>query len=140
MILTYLAKNQAPAMSLVNSVKKRPHSETCGLLASGLLALLFLSRTCGDAQAQATAFTYQGRLNDGGSPANGAYDLRFTLFDSITGGSQQRGALTYNAVAVSNGLFTLALDFGSQFPGADRFLEIGARTNGGASFTTLTPR
>jgi len=33
------------------------------------------------------------------------------------------------------------LDFGNQLPGADRWLEIGARTNGAAvAFTTLSPR
>jgi hypothetical protein len=32
--------------------------------------------------AQGTAFTYQGRLNNGGSPASGLYDLRFTIYDS----------------------------------------------------------
>jgi hypothetical protein len=30
--------------------------------------------------AQGTAFTYQGRLNDGASPANGSYDLRSIQF------------------------------------------------------------
>ena len=29
--------------------------------------------------APSTAFTYQGRLLDGGQPANGAYDLQFAL-------------------------------------------------------------
>ncbi len=27
-----------------------------------------------------TAFTYQGRLVDGGNPANGLYDFEFTLY------------------------------------------------------------
>src|SRR5262249_10603181 len=31
--------------------------------------------------SQTTAFTYQGRLNDGGNPANGSYDLQFSLYD-----------------------------------------------------------
>ena len=30
---------------------------------------------------QGTAFSYQGRLNDGGAPAAGNYDLRFTIYD-----------------------------------------------------------
>ena len=34
----------------------------------------------------------------------------------------------------------MALDFGSQFPGANRWLEIGVRTNGGGAFGLLTPR
>jgi len=31
-----------------------------------------------------TAFTYQGYLTDGDSPANGMYDLRFILYDSAS--------------------------------------------------------
>src|SRR3989449_3473815 len=89
---------------------------------------------------QGTAFTYQGRLNDGASLATGSYDLTFTLFDSPSGGTQQGSILTNTAAAVSNGLFTLTLDFGNQFPGANRWLEIGVRTNGGSGFATLSPR
>src|SRR3954464_10561283 len=37
--------------------------------------------------AVGSGFAYQGRLLDGGSPATGTYDLRFTLFDAATGGN-----------------------------------------------------
>lgn len=91
--------------------------------------------------AQGTAFTYQGRLNNNSAPANGAYDMQFALFDAVTAGNPIGSALTTNAVAVSNGLFTVTLDFGAGvFPGADRWLEIGLRTNGGGAFATLNPR
>ena len=51
------------------------------------------------------------------------------------------GTFTNAAVPLTNGLFTVSLDFGNQFPGADRWLEIGVRTNGGGgAFTTLSPR
>ena len=33
-----------------------------------------------------TAFIYQGNLTDNGTPASGAYDLRFSLFDAASGG------------------------------------------------------
>jgi hypothetical protein len=102
------------------------------------LALLCLLPAGGFAQG--TAFTYQGRLNSGGTPANGSYDLTFALFDAASGGTQQGTALTNAATAVSNGLFTVTLDFGNQFPGANRWLEIGVTTNGGGSVATLTPR
>ena len=86
-------------------------------------------------------FTYQGRLNDRGAPANGSYDLRFALFDASTSGSQIGVMLTNPAVVVSNGLFSAALDFGgSVFTGDARWLEIAVRTNSGSVFTTLTPR
>src|SRR5215471_8118917 len=92
------------------------------------------------ASAQGTAFTYQGRLNDGASPANGSYDLTFTLFDTNSGGSAIAGPVTNSAVGVSNGLFTTTLDLGTNFTGADRWLEIGARSNGVGTFTALSPR
>lgn len=90
--------------------------------------------------AQGTSFTYQGRLNDGANPANGSYDLRFALFDASSFGVQQGSSLSNFATGVSNGLFTVSIDFGNQFPGANRWLEIAVRTNGGGAFTTLTPR
>lgn len=55
-------------------------------------------------------------------------------------GTQQGNLLTNSATAVSNGLFTVTLDFGNQFPGANRWLEIAVRTNGTANFFTLSPR
>lgn len=47
-------------------------------LLPGLGLLSTLNLQLSTAQAQGTAFTYQGRLDDAGSPANGVYDLRFT--------------------------------------------------------------
>lgn len=88
--------------------------------------------------AQGTAFTYQGRFTDNGNPATGIYDFQFTLYDDI--GTAQGQALTNSATTVTNGLFTVMLDFGNQFPGAGRWLEIGARTNGTSTFTILSPR
>src|SRR4051794_31524075 len=82
-------------------------------------------------QAQTTAFTYQGRLNDSGAPAQGNFDLAFSLYDSATNGTQQGNAVTNMTTAVNNGFFSVRLDFGNQFPGADRWLEIAVRTNGG---------
>src|SRR5689334_4519562 len=95
--------------------------------------------------AQTTTFTYQGRLNSGGSPANGSYDFRFTLWDALSGGTQQPAipvTVTRSGVTVSNGSFSVLLDFGGDaaFPGADRFLEIEVRAAGGGTFTTLSPR
>src|SRR5947199_2083411 len=87
-----------------------------------------------------SSIIYQGRLTAGGTAANGNYDLQFALFDSLSGGTQVGSTQTINTVAVSNGVFTVSLDFGANsFPGASRFLEISARPTGG-SFTLLTPR
>jgi len=91
--------------------------------------------------AQGTAFTYQGRLDAAGAPANGSFDLRFAIYDAASGGSLLAGPQTNAAVAVSNGLFTVTLDFGAGvFTGPARWLDIGVRTNGGGAFTALSPR
>jgi FG-GAP-like repeat len=107
-----------------------------------LLAALLSVAFTAEIHAQPSAFTYQGQLTDNGSPANGIYDLRFTIYDLDTGGSVIAGPITNSPSAVSNGLFTVTLDFGAGvFDGSDRWLEIGVATNGGGgSFSTLTPR
>jgi len=91
--------------------------------------------------AQGTAFTYQGRLNSGGAPANGSFDLAFTLFSTKIAGTAIAGPLTNTATAVSNGLFTTAIDFGAGvFTGGSNWLEIAVSTNGANRFVTLAPR
>ncbi|MGH7993500.1 MAG: hypothetical protein ACREDQ_08285, partial [Limisphaerales bacterium] len=102
--------------------------------------MLLLFSPVGLAFAQGTAFTYQGRLNDGGAPANGSYDLTFALFNTNITGTALGGTLTNSATAVSNGLFTVTLDFSNQFDGTPRWLQIGVRTNSTSSFTPLSPR
>jgi|GEM_PF-2024468 len=87
-----------------------------------------------------TAFTYEGRLNQAGAPAGGLYDFRFSLWDAVTGGTPVGVPLTNTATGVTNGLFTVVLDFGAVFDGNARWLELGVRTNGSGSFASLTPR
>jgi hypothetical protein len=90
------------------------------------------------------SITYQGRLlTAAGAPANGSYDITFTLFNTVSNGSPVAGPFTNTAVSVSsNGLFTTLMDFGpSPFNGSTtNWVEIGVQTNGGSGFTTLTPR
>ncbi len=89
-----------------------------------------------------TAFTYQGRLMDGGNAANGVYELRLGLFNDFAVGDQMGNLVTNRNIAVSNGLFTTAVDFGAGiFDGTASWLEMGVRTNGSlADFGTLSPR
>jgi len=63
-----------------------------------LLATVGLS-----AFAQGTVFTYQGRLNNGTNAVTGTYDLKFQLYDSVTGGTLLGGPTTNTAVGVTNG-------------------------------------
>ncbi|HMC29141.1 MAG TPA: hypothetical protein VKM56_15230, partial [Verrucomicrobiae bacterium] len=94
--------------------------------------------------AQGTAFTYQGRLSETGNLANGTYDFLMSLWNAGSGGSRVTSAsnpLVITGVAVSNGLFTVMLDFGDGvFTGPPRWLEIAVNTNGASSFATLRPR
>jgi hypothetical protein len=93
------------------------------------------------ALAQGTAFTYQGRLSNGASPASGSYDMKFTLYATNLTGNAIAGPVTNSAIAVNNGLFTTTLDFGDGvFTGTNLWLDIFVRTNGSPSFTELTPR
>jgi len=110
------------------------------LVALSLLSILNFQLSI--AFAQGTAFTYQGQLNDGGSPGNNSYDLRFALFDAVTNGNAVGFPQTNSAVPVSNGLFTTILDFGSGiFTGTNYWLQIGVRTNGDTNaFALLFPR
>jgi hypothetical protein len=112
-----------------------------------LATLLFLSTLnlpLSTAFAQGTAFTYQGQLQNNGSPANGIYDFQFVMYYAATGGPAIL-SLQRPATAVTNGLFTLTLDYGTNIPaalfsGGARWLEIAVKTNGGSVFTIVAPR
>ena len=120
--------------------------------AFGVLALVVAITAGGGAGAQSagygvapaasagTAFTYQGRLTDGGSPAGGSYDLQFTLFDAPSGGAQVGPTVARAGQALDDGRFSVALDFGAVFDGTARYLEIAVRKSGAAGYTTLSPR
>lgn len=113
------------------------------LTATLMLALIALSAVGGWSASAAqeaitatnmgTAFTYQGRLLSGGAPANGSFNMTFALFDVASGGTAL-ATVGPNSVAVANGLFNVVLDFGQNFDGQARWLEITV------SGTTLSPR
>jgi hypothetical protein len=87
-----------------------------------------------------TVFTYQGRLTDGGSLASGTYDFLFTLYDADDW--QFGPPISREDVQVTDGLFTVHLDFGDYaFLGWERYLEIGVRPGDSeGDYTTLSPR
>jgi hypothetical protein len=95
-----------------------------------------------DALAQSpTTFTYQGQLTSSGSPVNGTVDLRFTLWDALSGGTQIGTAQTLDGVAVQVGLFTSNVDFGAgTLNGAPRWLQVEVANPPGSAFVVLTPR
>jgi hypothetical protein len=80
-------------------------------------------------------------LTDGTNAANGRYDLTFALFNASSGCCQVGATITNTALLVTNGIFTLTLDFGSgPYSGTNLWLEIAARTNGNGAFLTFTTR
>jgi hypothetical protein len=87
------------------------------------------------------AFTYQGFLQDAGSPADGVYDLQFRLFDDPGTDTQVGTTVTKNDVDVAEGYFTAELDFGSVFDGTALWLEIWVRPGASSGgYTQLLPR
>jgi len=95
---------------------------------------------------QSTSFSYQGHFTDNSQPANGSYDFEFALFDASEGGSQVGGTVTRTGVQVIDGNFSVTIDFGGEFPGAARYLEIRVSPSAAADseqlggMTTLAPR
>ena len=102
-----------------------------------LLNLLFVCAVF----AQTTEFTYQGRLFDNTLPPTANYDFEFRLFDALSIGTQQGVTVTRLNVGVASGIFTVQLDFGDQFTGNARFLDISVKPAGGmGGYTQLAPR
>jgi hypothetical protein len=89
-----------------------------------------------------SAFTYQGQLKSGGTPYNGACDLRFGLWNAMSGGVQIGTTQTKSNVGMAEGYFTVQLDFGGgAFQGDARWLAIEVRCPAGTgSYTALSPR
>ena len=89
---------------------------------------------------QGTAFTYQGRLQSSGSPATGIYDFRFRLAGDPLGNSYVANPYLTNGVPVSNGLFSVTIDFGAGLlTGSNYWVEVDARTNGAGTYASLMP-
>ena len=89
-----------------------------------------------------TAFTYQGTLTDGGLPAAGPYDFQFEVYDDAGAGNQVGSTVVLQDVQVTNGRFTVIIDFGpGVFDGNSRWLEIAVRPGPDVGpFTVLNPR
>ncbi len=107
-----------------------------------LCLLLATALSRGLAAPLDSTIVYQGRLTDAGSPANGTYDLRFTLYDAVNGGNPVGGLSTSDDLSVANGLFNATLDFGfTPFDGMALWLELAVRPgNSAGAYVALTPR
>lgn len=89
-------------------------------------------------------FTYQGRLNDGGAPANGPYDLRVSVYDSDVGGSLKGSAMLYDDWPVTDGVFSVNLSpdapMSNVFNGDPRWLLVEVRPGASVGAYTALPR
>ncbi len=104
-----------------------------------LAAVTLIAAMSAAAQAQSTAFTYQGQLKNGAATATGLHDFRFKLFDAASGGTQVGTTQCVDNVSVTNGLFVATIDFGQQFAApAARFLEIEVRVDTGLNCANST--
>lgn len=100
------------------------------------------------ASGQGSAFTYQGRLIDGGQAANGLYDMRFRLSASSDDPNGFIGpSVCVDGVTVADGLFTTELDFAATpFNGTPLWLSVELRADmtpgncGVGAYSPLSPR
>jgi hypothetical protein len=110
----------------------------CGPLALRRIALAVCLAFTGAAFAQTIPqlpnFTYQGRLQQSGAPANGNFDLAFALYDQPSGGSQVGATITETDFPVVDGIFSLSLGFPGAFTGTQLYLQVSVEG------TPLLPR
>ncbi len=87
-----------------------------------------------------SGFTYQGRLIKNGQPISDVCELSFSLYDASMDGSFLNSN-TFSSVPISNGLFTVQIDYGaSVFNGEGRWIETAVKCTGDANYITLSPR
>lgn len=90
-----------------------------------------------------SGFTYQGVITKNGTPVNGVCNLRFSLFNAVTAGTQLGADQTINSVGVVDGRFTVTLNNAEQFgtlDGTATHLEVEVRCAGDSGWLTLSPR
>ncbi|MCC7374805.1 MAG: hypothetical protein IT581_09125 [Verrucomicrobiales bacterium] len=103
--------------------------------------LVLVMALSGHLVAMATPFTYQGQLQQDGQPANGEFELRVGLFANSDGGTPLGGPQDISKVRVSQGAFTIDLDFGDGvFDGGPRWLDFSVGATGSGTLAPLTPR
>src|SRR6185436_1182492 len=109
------------------------------------IALSLAIATLATSDPVGSSFTYQGQLTQKGKTLKSA-DVRFTLYDAETGGTQIASTIDLTYGKLLGGRFAARLDFGrAAFNGEARWLEIAVRTPSGTDahpgvFKTLTPR
>ena len=106
-----------------------------------LTALIAAARFAGGTPLDQT-FTYQGQLRNAGQLVSGPVDLRITMWDSDTAGSQVGTANSFNAMQLTDGRFACGLNFGNAaFDGTNRWIQVEFRNPAGSGqYLALNPR
>ncbi len=112
------------------------------LAAGSALAPAFAQSTEGNVPI-GSVFTYQGELKVAGLPASGLFDFEVCLFASGDPGDTTPlfCNLLHNRPIETGGRFTLNMNFGANFDGSARFLEIRVRPGDDeGDYASLQPR
>ncbi|NIM95000.1 MAG: hypothetical protein GTO18_14970, partial [Anaerolineales bacterium] len=126
------------ALLISMSTIRGPESAAADSLPSAAAAPLF--------SPMGTGFSYQGQLRDsGGSSITDTCDFRFTLWDSVSDGTQIGSESTAIGVGVVDGYFNALVNDGGEFGagafnGEGRWLEIDVKCTGDPDWTALSPR
>ena len=106
-----------------------------------LTALIAAAKFVGGTPLDQT-FTYQGQLRNAGQLVNGPVDLKISMWDADTGGSQVGSTNTFNAMQLNDGRFACGLNFGnSAFDGSNRWIQVEFRNPAGSGqYQALSPR
>jgi len=126
---------------MVTQIGKEKKMKSTKMLAILVLGLMVCSASVSEAEPIGTAFTYQGFLMDKNNPANDTYDFEFELYDALADGNQLGDTNDVNDLEVTDGYFSVELDFGTGiFTGERRWLETTVAQSDGSDPCTLEPR
>jgi hypothetical protein len=106
-----------------------------------LTALIAAAKFVGGTPLEQT-FTYQGQLRNAGQLVSGPVDLKISMWDADTGGSQVGSTNTFNAMQLNDGRFACGLNFGNAaFDGSNRWIQVEFRNPAGSGqYQALSPR
>lgn len=137
----YASLRSRPVLAAVRP-SETPPPHPSRLLLRLLVALLLLNALGSwGAASDNVSFSYQGTLRKGNSLTSGNYEMHFSLYDAVEGGSPL-AVFSTNLVSVASGLFRTELTFPiAAFDGQPKWLEIAVKPAGSASApVTLVPR
>ena len=145
-------KTRINRMNNQSSLRKPSHLSLVVILLVVLTGVLFfilaqrataneiLSPNAGDVPLS-SKISYQGEIHHNGTAYDGSCAMKFQLFDAESGGSSVSSEESFSSINVDDGVFTVALDFGSEpFTGASRYLNIAVKCGSDSSYTTIGGR